>query len=697
MQIARAGLGLVFFIGVAWLLSENRRKIQGRVILGGLLLQIALALLILKTKLGAQGLDYVSVKVATFLSYGEKGAAMVFGPLALADGPAGFVFAFKALPVIIFFSAFMSLLYHLGVMQIIIRLMAKSMTVLLRVSGAESLAMAANVFVGQTEAPLVIRPYIPTMTRSELMALMCGGFATIAGSVLAVYMGLLGKDFAGHLLAASVMSAPAAFLMAKIMVPETEVPKTTGDAKIEGENRASNALEAIANGTGDGLKLYLNVLAMLIAFVALIDLINWPLGLVVVGDQPLQLERIFGWVLAPLAWVMGVANQDTEAFGSLLGIKVAVNEFVAFSRLSEMNADTAIMSARSLKMAAYALCGFANFASIGIQIGGIAPLAPGRRKDLSQLALRAMIGGACASWMTATIAGAFIPMDEPQPERPKVMTEEERIVDVARNLLAAKNAPEPRVGIILGSGLGPLADVVEDAVTISTSEIKGYPASTVKGHDGLLVAGRIAGVPVLLVKGRIHLYEGHDLKTAGLPARILCSYNPRCIVITNAAGGINPKLGSGQLMLIDDHINMMGQSPLEGANVESWGTRFPDMSEVYAKDLRVIVKTAATKLGIPLAEGVYAAMRGPQYETPAEVRLLGLLGADAVGMSTVPEAIVASHMGVPVVGISVVTNAAAGISKTPLNHEEVVEASKKAGEALQRLITEALPHLAAEQ
>jgi CNT family concentrative nucleoside transporter len=441
MVILRALVGLAFFCGLTWLMSTDRKRVNLRVLVGGIGLQLVLALLILQTGPGRDALDALSQTATKLLGFGETGAEMVFGPLTGfyhenpamgADAPpdeitwyskfpvhlpggemkhVGIVsFAFKALPTIIYFSAVMGILYYLGIMQFVIRGMARVMTWTMRVSGAESLAMAANVFVGQTEAPLVVKPYLKLMTRSELMALMTGGFATIAGSVLAVYIGILGEGYAGHLLAASFMSAPAAFVLAKILVPETEHPVTSGDARIadvdEGE-RPVNVLDAAARGTADGLKLYLNVLAMLIAFVAIVALVNYFFGLVPVGGEPLSLQRVFGWVFAPVAWMMGVEWGDCQAFGVLLGTKISVNEFVAFGAMAEMQADS-LMSERSFTMAAYALCGFANFSSIGIQLGGISPLAPERRGDLSRLALRAMLGGAFASWMTATIAGMFL-------------------------------------------------------------------------------------------------------------------------------------------------------------------------------------------------------------------------------------------------------------------------------------------------
>ena len=312
----------------------------------------------------------------------------------------------------------MAILYYLGVMQRIIWVFAKVMTKLLGVSGAESLAMSANVFVGQTEAPLVVKPYVKTMTKSELMALMTGGFATIAGSVLAVYIGILGEEFAGHLLAASFMSAPAAFVLAKIMVPETEVSTTAGVvnmAKVEDPDGPTNLIDAAARGIGDGLSLFLNVLAMLIGFVALVALINHFLGFIDLGVNeltgealPLSLGRIFGYIFAPVAWLMGVQGwSECQSFGTLLGTKIGVNEFVAFGDLARMKTEGAL-NPRHAKMAAYALCGFANFASIGIQLGGISPLAPERRGQIAKFALKAMLGGAFASWMTATIAGMFL-------------------------------------------------------------------------------------------------------------------------------------------------------------------------------------------------------------------------------------------------------------------------------------------------
>ena len=427
MHIVQALLGLAFFCGASWLLSSHRSRFPWRVVGLGLGLQLVLAFILLNTGYGISVFEWAAAMVTKMISMASPGAEMVFGVLARPDvlgetfGPQnGFIFSFAGtgLVAIIFFSALMSVLYHTGFMQLLVWCLAQLMTKVMGVSGAESMAMAANVFVGQTEAPLVVKPYIAKMTLSELNAMMTGGFATIAGSVLAVYMGFIGEEYGPHLLTASVLSAPAAFVVAKIMLPETEEPDTGGRVELRFERTSHNLIEAAATGTSDGLKLWLNVIAMLIAFVALVNLVNWPLGALgeFIGmEETLDLNWFFGRALAPVAWIMGVEGwHDCQLFGSLLGTKVAVNEFVAFGQMidylprEDAGAAVTFESARSAKMAAYALCGFANFASVGIQIGGITPLAPERKADLSRLALRAMVGGAFASWMTATIAGMFL-------------------------------------------------------------------------------------------------------------------------------------------------------------------------------------------------------------------------------------------------------------------------------------------------
>ena len=417
MILARALLGIAFFVVAAWLISRDRKSFPWRVVIGGVAIQLVVAGVILETGVGRRFFDGVSAFITQLVSMAVPGAKQVFGSLADPAGPVGFVFAFAGtgLVVIIFVSALFSVLYHIGVMQVLVWMLAKVMSATMGLSGGESMAAAANIFMGQTEAPLVIRPYVAKMTHSELNALMTGGFATIAGSVMAVYMGILGDEIAPHLVTASVMSAPASFVIAKTILPERESSATAGRVELKIERSAGNLIEAAANGTSDGLRLWLNVIAMLIAFIALVALVNWPLGWLgtQIGVANLSLATIFSWIFAPVAWLMGVEGwHDCRLMGSLLGTQVSVNEFVAYQQLKQILPSTGnevvFESARSAKMAAYALCGFANFSSIGIQLGGISALAPERKGDLSRLALRAMIGGAMACWMTATVAGIFL-------------------------------------------------------------------------------------------------------------------------------------------------------------------------------------------------------------------------------------------------------------------------------------------------
>jgi len=394
--------GLFFMMGIAWLLSSNRKRIQPRIILVGLGLQFLFALLILKTDPGRAVFERVEVYAGNLLSFSRAGSEFVFGVLASPDSALkpGVIFAFQVLPTIIFFSALMAVLYHLRIMQKIIRGMAFVMQKTMRISGAESMAVAANAFIGQTEAPLVIEPYVSGMTRSELMTLMTGGMATIAGSVLVAFVGM-GLS-AGHLVAASIMSAPAAVVIAKILCPETDKPVTLDQKKAEIQVGSSNLIDAAAEGATVGLKLALNVGAMLIAFIALIHMLDAFLG--VFG---LSMQSVLGTLFYPFALVMGVPMEDCVTFGYLLGTKVSVNEFVAFTELSRIVGDGGL-SERGTILATYALCGFANFSSIAIQVGGIGSIAPDRKKDLAALGLKAMIGGALASWMTACIAGLLI-------------------------------------------------------------------------------------------------------------------------------------------------------------------------------------------------------------------------------------------------------------------------------------------------
>jgi concentrative nucleoside transporter, CNT family len=395
-------LGLFVMLGIAWALSTNRKAIRWRTVVAGTALQFVFALLILKTAGGEYVFAQATSAVTAFLNFTDAGAAFIFG-----ENFAEHLFAFKVLPTIIFFSSFITVLYYLGLIQWVVKGFARVMMWVMGTSGAESLSASGNIFVGQTEAPLLIRPYVGSMTMSELMAVMTGGFATIAGGVLAAYVAM--GVSAGHLIAASVMSAPAALVMAKIMFPETEESLTAGDVKIEVERPWANVIDAAAEGAGAGLKLALNVGAMLLAFIALIAMINALLGNVGgwFGYEGLTLELILGFLLRPLAWVMGVPWAEADQVGALLGIKTVVNEFVGYLRMEEM-VVAGELSERSATIATYALCGFSNFSSIAIQIGGIGGIAPERKHDLARLGLRAMIAGSLACFQTATIAGLLI-------------------------------------------------------------------------------------------------------------------------------------------------------------------------------------------------------------------------------------------------------------------------------------------------
>lgn len=396
--------GLFVMIALAWLMSSDRRRISLRIVVGGLVLQMAFALFILKTSLGKIVFQAMGDFFTSTLNYVDAGSEFVFG----ADYEEHF-FAFKVLPTIVFFSSLMSILYHLGIVQKVVSFFASIMQYVLGTSGAESLSAAANIFVGQTEAPLVVRPYVDSMTQSELMAVMVGGFATIAGGVLAAYVGM-GVD-AGHLMTASVISAPAALLIAKVMQPEFEEPKTLGHVEVEVEKTTTNVVEAAAAGATDGMKLAINVAAMLIAFLALIAMGDAMVGWVGTRfGQEWTIAKLLGYAFAPLAWVMGIESKDCLAAGELLGLKMMATEFVAYLRYSEwLQPDSPVqLSERSRVIMTYALSGFANFGSIGIQIGGIGGIAPDRRADLARLGFRAMLGGTLACCMTACIAGVLI-------------------------------------------------------------------------------------------------------------------------------------------------------------------------------------------------------------------------------------------------------------------------------------------------
>ena len=386
-------------------MSNNRRKLDWRLIIWGLSLQLLFALFILKTPIGQPFFGAVDVVIKKLLSFSDAGSDFLFKSFSTGVVEAPLMnFAFRVLPTIIFFSSLMAILYYLGIMQKIVKGIAWIMERTLKTSGAETLSVSANIFVGQTEAPLMIRPFVKGLTQSEIMAIMVGGFATVAGGVMAIYVKILSDvpGIAGHLMAASIMSAPAAMVVAKIIYPETKVAATADDDTVHVEKIDDNAMEALARGATSGLQLALNVAAMLIAFVALIAMVNALLSFVGV-----TLQEILGFIFKPLAWTMGVPWEEAGIMGTLMGEKLVLTELIAYADLSELR-NTGGISDRTAIIASYALCGFANFASIGIQIGGLGGIAPSRRKDFAKLALKAMFGGALASWLTATIAGILI-------------------------------------------------------------------------------------------------------------------------------------------------------------------------------------------------------------------------------------------------------------------------------------------------
>jgi CNT family concentrative nucleoside transporter len=418
--------GAIVILAIPYALSTNRRAIDLKTVAWGLSLQIVFALLVLKNPVGQRVFKTLGDGITALLEFANVGASFVFGPLGdkqawprimtavLGDEGVRYsmIFAFQVLPTIIFIAALFAILYYFGVMQVVVRFFAWAMRAVMKASGAESLNVAASIFMGQTEAPLTIRPYLPDMTRSELMTVMTSGMAHISGGIMAAYI-LFGIE-AKHLLTAVIMTAPGTIMMAKMFVPETDTPKTMGTVRLEVERTDVNVIDAAGRGTGEGLHLALNVGAMLISFLALVAMVNAGLG--VIGDLSarylgltaigqLSLQQIFGWVFAPVAWVMGVPWQDAPTIGNLLGTRMVLNEFVAYSQLGPLKAA---LDPRSFTIATFALCGFANFSSIGIQIGGIGSLAPQRRHDLARLGLRAMLAGTLANFMTATIAGFLL-------------------------------------------------------------------------------------------------------------------------------------------------------------------------------------------------------------------------------------------------------------------------------------------------
>ncbi len=431
IDILRGMLGMAVMLGILFLLSSDRKHINWRLVGAGILLQLGLGLLVLKVDLATRVFDGVASFFVKVLDFTTAGTVFLMKPFGspVEEIPAALnSFLFTILPTIIFFSALSSMLYYFGILQWITKGIAWVMSKTMKLTGAESLAAAANVFIGQTEAPLVIKPYLERMSRSEIMCLMCGGFATIAGGVFAAYVGFLGgadKEaqllFARHLLTASIMSAPAAIVAAKILLPDTR-HLSLADQRLEvpREQAGSNLLDSIARGSTDGLRLAVNVGIMLLVFTALIDMLNfilmegigswtnWNQNVVDSTDgrfKGFNLQYILGLVFSPIAWLLGVPSQDTMLVGQLLGLKTTLNEFYAYSQLPDVKG---MLQQKSIIITTYALCGFANFASIGIQIGGISAIAPGQRKNLTELGLKAMIGGTIAAFLTAIIAGMLV-------------------------------------------------------------------------------------------------------------------------------------------------------------------------------------------------------------------------------------------------------------------------------------------------
>ncbi|WP_067028778.1 NupC/NupG family nucleoside CNT transporter [Allomuricauda sp. CP2A] len=424
----RGALGMAVLILISFLFSSNRRAINWKTVGIGLTLQLLIAIGVLKVSFVQYAFEKVGEVFVSILDFTRAGSQFLFEGLVVDMDTFGYIFAFQVLPTIIFFSALTSVLFYLGIIQKVVKAMAWLLSKSLGISGAESLSVAGNIFLGQTEAPLLIKAYLEKMNKSEILLVMIGGMATVAGAVLAAYIGFLGGDdpvlrlvFAKHLLAASVMAAPGAIVISKILYPQTEAVNT--DVKVSSEKIGANILDAIANGTTEGLKLALNVGAMLLVFVAFIAMINGILGWVgdlttfnswIAANSPYEsfsLEAILGTIFAPLMWLIGVANEDVMLMGQLLGIKLAASEFVGYIQLAELKAVTSDLHFaynKSVIMATYMLCGFANFASIGIQIGGIGSLAPGQRKVLSQFGMKAVLGGSLASLLSATIAGMIL-------------------------------------------------------------------------------------------------------------------------------------------------------------------------------------------------------------------------------------------------------------------------------------------------
>jgi concentrative nucleoside transporter, CNT family len=401
----RGLFGILAILAIAIALSHNRKQIRWRVVAWGLGLQLLFAIFVLRIPAGQQLFRALGSFVTSILNYSYVGSQFVFGELGKPNSSLGVIFAFQLLPAIIFVSALFAIMYYLGIMQLIVRAFAILMSRVMGASGAESLNVAASIFMGQTEAPLTIRPFLPRMTRSELMTVMTSGMAHISGSIMVAYIAF-GIE-ARHLLTAVIMTAPGTIMMAKLFEPETEVPETYGKVKLDMPKQDVNLLDAAARGTSEGLNLMLNVIAMLVSFVALVALLNGGFGAIHRYAEwfPANLQTVLGWIFQPIAWLMGVPSQDSGTIGSLLGTRMVLNEFIAYAQLGPLKAQ---LDPRSFIIASFALAGFANFSSVGIQLGGIGALVPERKRDLARLGLRAMLAGTLANFLSATIAGILL-------------------------------------------------------------------------------------------------------------------------------------------------------------------------------------------------------------------------------------------------------------------------------------------------
>ncbi len=669
-------LGILVILGAAWLFSSHKRAIKLRIVGWGLGLQFAFAVLVLKTDFGKL-FQAIGAGVNAMLGYTEAGSAFVFGDqLGRSAGPFGVIFAFQVLPIIIFIASFFAILYYLGIMQWIVRGMAIGMQKVMGVSGAESLNVAASIFMGQTEAPLTIRPFLAGLTESELFTIMASGMAHVSGSVMAAYVKIAGVQIQ-HLLTAVIMTAPATIMLAKIFIPEIGKPVTAGKVEIKIEKTAVNVIDAAAQGAGDGLHLALNIGGMLIAFLALIAMANgilgWVHGCRLWAGCRYPSKRFSAWCLRRWPGSWACPGKMPRTIGDLLGDAAGPQRIrgVPETRADEGDTRSAVLHHRDLCALRIRQLQFHRH--------------PDRRHRCSGAESQVGSGAAGAESGGGGNDGEF----HVGLHRRNVAVMEE-----ARQYIESRTDLRPAIGVVLGSGLGAFADELTGRVDIPYAEIPGWPTSTAVGHAGKLILGKLGDLAVAVMSGRAHLYEGNTQAQATYGVRVLGQLGVKAIVFTNAAGGINLTLERGGLVLISDHINLQGSNPLVGPNDDRLGPRFPDMSDAYAHCLREVAKEVATELCIPLSEGVYAAMLGPSYETPAEIRFLRTIGADVVGMSTVPEVIVANHMGIKALGISCVTNMAAGILPQKINHEEVLETGAMVRDTLVRFLKALLPRLA---